>query len=99
MLFHCGDEPMTTPYQIASLARKVPGAQIILAHMGGYYHVDDAIEAADRFPNLYLEASAMPFPDKIREAVQRIGAERVLFGSDGPVCSPVLEMEKCAWLA
>ena len=93
-LFHCGDEPMTTPYQIASLAQKVPAAQIILAHMGGYYHVDDAIAAAERHPNLYLETSAMPFPGKIREAVQHIGAERVLFGSDGPVCSPVLEIEK-----
>jgi predicted TIM-barrel fold metal-dependent hydrolase len=94
VLFHCGDEPMTTPYQIAPLARKVPAARIILAHMGGYYHVDDAIAAAERFPNLYLETSAMPFPHKIGEAVQRIGAERVLFGSDGPVCSPVLELEK-----
>lgn len=94
VLFHCGDEPMTTPYQIAPLAQKVPAAQIILGHMGGYYHVDDAIAAAERYPNLYLETSAMPFPHKVREAVQRIGAERVLFGSDGPVCSPVLEVEK-----
>jgi predicted TIM-barrel fold metal-dependent hydrolase len=94
VLFHCGDEPMTTPYQIATLAEKCPEAQIILGHMGGYYHVDEAIEAAERFPNLYLETSAMPFPLKIHEAVRRIGAGRVLFGSDGPVCSPVLEMEK-----
>lgn len=94
VLFHCGDEPMTTPYQIAPLAEKCPEAQIILGHMGGYYHVDDAIAAAERFPNLYLETSAMPFPDKIQEAVRRIGAARVIFGSDGPVCSPVLEVEK-----
>jgi predicted TIM-barrel fold metal-dependent hydrolase len=94
VLFHCGDEPMTTPYQIAPLAAAVPQAQIILGHMGGYYHVDDAIAAADRFPNLYLETSAMPFPHKIHEAVRRIGADRVIFGSDGPVCSPVLEVEK-----
>jgi hypothetical protein len=94
VLFHCGDEPMTTPYQIATLAKKCPEARIILGHMGGYYHVDEAIDAAERFPNLYLETSAMPFPHKIHEAVRRIGAGRVLFGSDGPVCSPVLEMEK-----
>jgi hypothetical protein len=93
-LFHCGDEPMTTPYQIALLAQQCPEAQIILGHMGGYYHVDDAIAAAERFDNLYLETSAMPFPHKISEAVRRIGAGRVLFGSDGPVCSPILEIEK-----
>lgn len=94
VLFHCGDEPMTTPYQIAPLARVCPDAQIILAHMGGYYHVDDAIAAAEQIPNLYLETSAVPYPHKIREAVQRIGADRVIFGSDGPVCPPVLELEK-----
>jgi predicted TIM-barrel fold metal-dependent hydrolase len=36
----------------------------------------------------------MPYPEKIREAVDRIGPERVIFGSDGPVSSPVLEREK-----
>jgi uncharacterized protein len=94
VLFHCGDEPMTTPYQIAPLARMVPEAQIILAHMGGYYHVDDAIDAAEQIPNLYLETSAVPYPGKITEAVRRIGADRVIFGSDGPVCPSALELEK-----
>jgi len=36
----------------------------------------------------------MPYPAKIREAVERIGAERVLYASDGPACSPRLEVEK-----
>jgi len=36
----------------------------------------------------------MPYPEKIKEAVDRIGGHRVMFGSDGPVCSPVLEKEK-----
>jgi predicted TIM-barrel fold metal-dependent hydrolase len=62
--------------------------------MGGYFHVDEAIEVAERQPNIVLETSATPYPDKIREAVERIGAERVVFGSDGPVSSPVLEREK-----
>jgi predicted TIM-barrel fold metal-dependent hydrolase len=36
----------------------------------------------------------MPYPEKIRTAVERIGAERVIFGSDGPVSSPSLERQK-----
>jgi uncharacterized protein len=93
-LFHCGDEPMTTPLSIAPAAAACPEATIILGHMGGYFHVDEAIEVADRHANVVLETSAMPYPHKIKEAVQRIGAERVIFGSDGPVCSPVLERGK-----
>ncbi len=93
-LFHCGDEPMTTPLSIAPAAGACPEATIILGHMGGYFHVDEAIEVADRHPNVVLETSAMPYPKKITDAVQRIGAERVIFGSDGPVCSPLLERQK-----
>ena len=62
--------------------------------MGGYFHVDEAIDAAERHPNLVLETSAMPYPAKIREAVERVGAERVLYASDGPACSPRIELEK-----
>jgi uncharacterized protein len=62
--------------------------------MGGYFHVDEAIMVAERYANIVLETSAMPYPDKIREAVDRIGAERVLYASDGPACSPRIEVEK-----
>ncbi|PZR90085.1 MAG: hypothetical protein DLM67_18010 [Candidatus Nephthysia bennettiae] len=93
-LFHCGDEPLTTPLEIALAAKACPEATIILGHMGGYFHVDEAIEVADRHPNIVLETSAMPYPDKIRQAVSRIGPERVIYGSDGPVCSPRIEVEK-----
>jgi predicted TIM-barrel fold metal-dependent hydrolase len=93
-LFHCGDEPLTTPFAIALAAEACPEATIILGHMGGYFHADDAIAAAERHPNLVLETSAMPYPGKICEAVERIGAERVLYASDGPACSPRIEVEK-----
>lgn len=93
-LFHCGDEPMTTPLSIAPAAAACPEATIILGHMGGYFHVDEALDVAEQHPNIVLETSAMPYPDKIAEAVGRIGAERVVFGSDGPVSSPALERQK-----
>jgi predicted TIM-barrel fold metal-dependent hydrolase len=93
-LFHCGDEPLTTPLAIARAAEACPEATIILGHMGGYFHVDEAIAVAARHPNLVLETSAMPYPAKIRQAVERVGAERVLYASDGPACSPRIEVEK-----
>lgn len=94
VLFHCGDEPMTTPLAIAAAARAVPGATIILGHMGGYFHVDEALRVAEQHPNVLLETSAMPYPRKIKEAVARLGAHRVLYGSDGPGCPPRLELRK-----
>jgi predicted TIM-barrel fold metal-dependent hydrolase len=94
VLFHCGDDPYTTPQAIAAGARQAPDTAVVLGHMGGYFHVDDAIAMAERQANLYLETSAMPYPGKIAEAVERVGAERVVFGSDGPGCNPALEVEK-----
>jgi hypothetical protein len=93
-LFHCGDEPFTTPLAIAGAAAACPDSTIILGHMGGYYHVDEAIDVAEEYGNVVLETSAMPYPDKIREAVARIGADRVVFGSDGPMSPPALERKK-----
>jgi predicted TIM-barrel fold metal-dependent hydrolase len=93
-LFHCGDEDFTFPYQIAQAAEAVPDATIILGHMGGYFHVEDAIQAALRHPNLILETSAMPYPNMIKRAVDLVGAERVLFASDGPGCDPSIEVQK-----
>jgi predicted TIM-barrel fold metal-dependent hydrolase len=93
-LFHCGDEPMTTPTAIAAGAAQAPDTTVILGHMGGYYHVDEAIRVAERLPNIVLETSAMPYPEKIRLAIDRIGPERVVYGSDGPGCPPRLELRK-----
>lgn len=94
VLFHCGDEPMSTPLAIGLAAAACPETTVVLGHMGGYFHVDEAIEVAESHPNVVLDTSAMPYPRKIREAVQRIGASRVLFASDGPGCRPRLELEK-----
>lgn len=93
-LFHCGDEEFTLPLQVAEAAAAVPEATIILGHMGGYFHVRDAIRVAKRHPNIILETSAMPYPRMIKETVEQIGAERVLFASDGPGCDPTIEVEK-----
>lgn len=93
-LFHCGDEEFSLPYQIAAAAAHVPEATIILGHMGGYFHVEDAIQAAKLHPNLVLETSAMPYPEMIKRAVDEIGADRVLYASDGPGCDPTIEVAK-----
>ena len=94
VLFHCGDDPYTTPQAIALGAAQAPDTAVVMGHMGGYFHADDAIAMAEQYPNLILETSAIPYPAKIAEGIRRVGAERVVFGSDGPGCNPALEVEK-----
>jgi predicted TIM-barrel fold metal-dependent hydrolase len=94
VLFHCGDEELTLPLQVAQAAEACPEATVILGHCGGYFHTQDAIRAAERYPNIVLETSAMPYPQVIKEAVERVGASRVLYASDGPGCDPTIEVLK-----
>jgi predicted TIM-barrel fold metal-dependent hydrolase len=93
-LFHCGDDPYTTPQALEVAAARVPECTVVLGHMGGYFHAQDAIAAASRQRNLVLETSAMPYPVRIAEAVRAVGPWRVVYGSDGPGCNPAVEVEK-----
>lgn len=97
-LFHCGDEELTLPDDIGPLAEKVPEAQIILGHAGGYFHVEDALNWAKRCPNVHLEISATPDLRTLRRMMDEVGPDRLLFGSDGPGCLPVLEKHKALLL-
>lgn len=98
VLFHCGDDPYTTPQALELAARLVPECVLVLGHMGGYFHVSEAIAVAARNENVYLETSAMPYPQMICSAVEAVGAGRVLFGSDGPGANPALELKKITGL-
>jgi predicted TIM-barrel fold metal-dependent hydrolase len=73
------------------------GGPIILAHMGGLWHVDAmdrCIAFAEQHPNICLETSSVLMYQKIEEAVRRIGSARVLFGTDGPGIHPGPEIAK-----
>ena len=94
VLFHTGDEALALPQEVAQAARLCPEVTVIMAHMGGYYHYEAVLQAAQELPNVLLDTSASPYPWLIRRAVETIGAERVLYASDGPGCLPALEVEK-----
>lgn len=93
-LFHCGDEEYTLPLQLERAAQACPETAIIFGHMGGYFHVRDAIAVARCCPNVYLETSATPHVSLIREAIDLLGADRVIYASDGPGCDPTIELKK-----
>jgi len=67
-----------------------------MIHMGhghGVY-IDASLKMARRYANLYLEMSGMPMHTKIKEAYESVGADRILFGTDGPFHHPSVEMQK-----
>jgi predicted TIM-barrel fold metal-dependent hydrolase len=62
---------------------KYPKTPFVLARMN-FSDPELAMELAEKHENLYLETSWQP-TETIAEAVRRIGAHRILFGSDWPI--------------
>jgi predicted TIM-barrel fold metal-dependent hydrolase len=81
------------PLEIAEMASRFPDVNFIMDHMGYRYHVLEAVLAAERCPNLYLATTAVFEPHFIQMAINRVGAERVIFGSNAPLVIPRLQLE------
>jgi predicted TIM-barrel fold metal-dependent hydrolase len=85
---HSGAAQFCLPWQIARLARKFPTVPVIMDHMGWRYYVDGAIDVAMEQPNIFLETALVGMPGYIRMAVDKVGPERVIYGSDYPTGHP-----------
>jgi uncharacterized protein len=80
------------------LASQYPDVNFIIAHLGGfadnwmtYLHVVDQL---CRYPNLYADTSGVRYFDALVTAVRRAGPHKLIFGSDGPLLHPELELHK-----
>ncbi len=75
-------------YDLMEVAKAFPSVQIIMGHMGGD-NWQEGIEAAAKTNNIYLEpCSSFPDADKVLAAVEAVGPDRVLFGSDSNLLNP-----------
>lgn len=81
------------PADIGFMALEFPNVSFIMDHMGYRYFVRQALLAAKHAPNLYLATTAVPEPGFIKSAINKLGAERVVFGSNGPMMPPDLQLE------
>lgn len=87
VMIHTGPQyPYSTPWQVGLAAMDNPGTTIVMAHMGLDELVlcEAAIKMAKRAPNLILETTGVSTEHMITRAVEEIGHERVVYGSDLP---------------
>jgi predicted TIM-barrel fold metal-dependent hydrolase len=80
------------------LAEQYPDVAFIIPHLGSF--ADDwraqlaLIDHLERHPNVHADTSGVRRFDLLAQAVQRAGAHKILFGSDGPWLHPALELAK-----
>jgi uncharacterized protein len=83
---------------IELVAPEYPQVDFIIPHMGSFS--DDwraqhsMIDYLVRHPNVYVDTSGVRRFELLEQAVQRAGARKILFGSDGPWLHPGVELEK-----
>src|SRR5215216_7423209 len=80
------------------LAEEYPDVTFIIPHLGSF--ADDwraqlaLIDHLVRHPNVYADTSGVRRFDLLEQAVRRAGANKILFGSDGPWLHPGVELAK-----
>lgn len=89
----------STAAECESLVRQVPELILINAHMGccpqavGDWHL--SVAAAKKYPNIYLDTTSSSFDNGMIEfAIEEVGPERILYGSDLPLLNPILQVAK-----
>ncbi|MFN0090209.1 MAG: amidohydrolase family protein [Acidimicrobiales bacterium] len=85
------------PARLEMLAGRYPDVAFIAAHLGGF--ADDwmvflaVTDQLVRHPNVYADTSGVRYFDALAAAARR-APHKLIFGSDGPLCHPALELEK-----
>ena len=95
LLVHCGRFKDGSPESNSSylhaleVGKKYSNINVIFGHMGGNDTgiVKSAVNDSKEFSNIYFETSGITTPLRVEYAIDVLGPERILFGSDFPWCS------------
>lgn len=80
---------------IARLAADYPRARIAMAHMGGFRFWKTGVESVKRLNNVWVDVSAWCLfcMGALEGTLRRVGAARVLFGTD----FPLIDLDAAVW--
>lgn len=91
---HRGNPPYESKVNhVCALAKRYPELKIIMAHLGGNpYH---SMRAAADLKNVYVDYAGTFYGySDIDYAVQKVGADRIIFGTDFPIANHLFGMGK-----
>lgn len=99
ILMHTGDYRFdySNPNRLVPILDIYKNLTVIGAHLGGWSVWDEAVEKLAGYKNFYVDSSSSLYElpiERATEIIRAYGARRVLFGSDFPVFSPDIELER-----
>lgn len=86
---HCSDLAA-----VEDVLKNFPGMKLVLAHPEEPRDAKKRFELISRYPDAYIDLSGTGLFrwNMLRYAVDRCGSEKILFGSDFPICSPGMNL-------
>lgn len=90
---HGASDLRNNPAEFRQMAKAFPAVPLTMVHMGYFWETEYAIEVAIECPNLYLDTSRAPIFE-IVEAVDKVGPEKVIWGTDSPFVDYDIEFSK-----
>lgn len=99
ILMHTGDHRFdySNPDRLIPVLNTFKNLTVIGAHLGGWSVWDEAVEKLSGYKNFYVDSSSSLYElpiDRAVEIIRTYSVEKVLFGSDFPVFSPDIELER-----
>jgi uncharacterized protein len=86
---HSSMDDFAHPKRIGNLAGEFPDVTFIMVHMGKMLYWTDSLEEAIQHDNIILDTTDAMFADgMIETCVDKIGAERIVCGTNLPVSYP-----------
>ncbi len=86
---HCSDLEV-----IENVLKNFPSLALVLAHPEDVDNAKKRFELIAKYPNAYIDISGTGLFrwNMLRYAVNLCGSEKILFGSDFPICSPGMNL-------
>lgn len=98
VLFHMGDDryDFSSPERLTNLLRRVPELRAVAAHFGGWRSWPRSLAHLQPEGVLYDTSSTLGMIDRelVLRFIDKIGPDRLIFGTDFPMWSPKEELER-----
>ena len=84
ILTHTGTPPLALPQQWALVAKRHPNVNFIFAHIGYMDYGYGCVQAAKELKNVYVGTSGQVEVPVIQSALDELGPDKIIFGTDWP---------------
>ena len=99
VLVHSGWSWTSAPGLIVDIAKSFPEISVIMGHSGLFGNHIEAATLGRDVENLYFDLAGLSTPYAVKDLLDRLGPDRLLFGSDYPHSPMGFELEKISqWL-